>query len=66
MVMKEQLKTTPEISVTSPDPAPAAGDISVEIPPAIVSTETAVVSVPPVPFGVYFGVPAESAPSVQA
>lgn len=64
--MNQQLKSTPEVSITSPAPAPAAGVISTEIPAAIVSTATAGVAEPPVPFGVYFGVPDASGPSVQA
>lgn len=62
--MKEQLKSSPEVSVNSPSDRPAGGVISTEISPAVVAPEKAAQPAP-LPFGVYAGSgkPAAPAPS---
>lgn len=56
--MKEQLPSPrPEVDLNPHSNLPVAGVISTEISPAVVAPEKAAEPAP-LPFGVYFGVPA--------
>ena len=70
--MKEQIRSSPEVDLNPHSDLPAAGVISTEISPAVSAPETVFAAIEasqpvvsftttdpiPLPFGVYFGVPA--------